>query len=47
MTDNVLVSDADYEAVLGRVVLVLCLGDESLASIVVRLALYCPAGVLA
>ena len=35
--DNLLVGEADDETVLGGVVLVLRLGDETLASVVVRL----------
>ena len=33
--DNVLVGEADDQAVLGRIVLVLGLGDEALAGVVV------------
>jgi len=33
------VGEADNETVLGRIVLVLCLGDQSLASIVIGLSL--------
>ena len=36
--DDVLVGEADHEAVLGRIVLVLGLGDEALAGVVVGLA---------
>lgn len=39
LADDVLVGEADDEAVLGRVVLVLGLGDEALTSIVIGLAL--------
>jgi len=35
LTDNVTVGEADNQAVLGRVVLVLGLGDEALAGVVV------------
>lgn len=36
--DDVLVREADNEAIFGAVVLVLCLGDQTLASVVVGLA---------
>lgn len=39
LADDVLVGEADDEAVLGRIVLVLGLGDEALAGVVVGLAL--------
>jgi hypothetical protein len=35
LADDVLVGEADYEAVLGRIVLVLRLGDQPLTSVVV------------
>jgi len=38
--DDIAVGEADDKAVLGAVVLVLGLGDQALASIVVSLALY-------
>lgn len=38
LSDDVLVGEADDQAVLGRVVLVLGLGDEALASVIVGLA---------
>lgn len=40
LADDVLVGEAHAEAVLGGVVLVLCLGDQALAGVVVGLALW-------
>lgn len=39
LDDNVTVCEADYQAVLGAVVLVLCLGNKCTAGLVVCLAL--------
>jgi hypothetical protein len=39
LTDNVLVGETDNQSILGRVVLVLGLNNESLTSIVVGLTL--------
>ena len=38
LADDILVGEADYEAVLGRVVFVLGLSDETLAGVVVGLS---------
>ena len=38
LADDILVREADHQAVLGRIVLVLGLGDEALAGVVVGLA---------
>ena len=40
LTDDVLVGETDNQSILGRVVLVLGLNDESLTSIVIGLTLY-------
>ena len=37
LTDNILIGEADNEAILGSVVLVLGLGDETLSGVVVGL----------
>ena len=35
LTDDILIGEADNEAILGSVVFIFCLGDETLASVVV------------
>lgn len=37
LADNIVIGEADDETVLGSIVLVLCLGDQALAGIVVGL----------
>ena len=38
LTDDILISEANNEAILGSVVFIFCLGDETLAGVVVGLA---------